>query len=795
MTPSSSEHPARRMRYLAAVSLAFVACGSALARIPERELRPVASGYYSVQPPAEEKGPTDSAGNAVLPKVVPGFSQPPQTNDWWSSLIWGYAAGQKQRPYSERMFPHPLSMQAEARGLSLGYPTEPKVDAHGYFFPHRAELLVGVQGLSAPDTRVVRYGDWTVTARWSDAQHALDLTMGHGLPFVYATNVHGKARVTPGAGKLEIWKNEGPLAAVTIDGHSYGLFAPPGATWAELDGALVSDLSGRDYFSVAVLPERSDEVLTLFQRHAYAFVNDSKVSYRYDQARAQMVSRFELGVEQKAAAEPAGPASAETGDHASPSSRVETPLLALYRHQWRHTSAVLSSFSYVSPRGEMKLLEGGSFETVLPVSGLLPALPDMGTLDKGRLKSLLKLVVGDSLFKPGLEGTRDSYWEGKSFGKVAGLVRIADQIDEPGMRDELLAGLKRELEDWFDGQPPRYYYRNETWRTLIGIPTMYQSGAMLNDHHFHYGYYVFAAATVAQYDRAWAARWAPFVEALIKDADNWQRNDTSFPYLRYFDPYAGHSWASGTSFFDTGNNEESSSEDMNFASAVALWGAVVGHTEVRDLGLFLYANVTEAIAQYWFDVDHAVFPKAFPQPGVGIVWGSGAAYNTWFSPLVESIHGIQLTPMLTGSLWLGKYPAAIDRVFSHLLTERGAPASEASPTALGREYQPVIWRDMFWMMLALSHPEQPAQWFDDEHYFAPDDGNSLAYTYHFIQNLKAMGHVDASLSADTPLYAAFRKGNEHTYVAYNPSQRPITVTFSDGQTLQVASGALGSAHH
>lgn len=751
---------AHRSVLVTALAVTLGACAAAPAGVPEHARRPLAQGFFSSEPPPGEVGPSNSQGRAATPKVVSGFQQPPQTNDWWSSLIWGFRAGRPESRFSEPMFPHPLSLQAEAGGLQLGYTTEPRVDREGYYFPHHAELLVGVEGLSAPDARVARYGDWTVTARWQDGSHSLDLTAGHGLPFVYATGVRGKARVAAVGEPLEVWKNEGAVAAIKRGGHAYALFGPPRTTWKLEADALVADLEGNDYFSVAVLPDANESTLALFKAHAYAFVTDSKVSYVYDQARARVTTRFELVTESK------------TSDPA-------TPLTALYRHQWLNSSAATSPLSYVSPRGEMKLLAAASFETSLPISGILPALPSVRGYDRSQLSQLLKLTANDTLFKPGLEGTRDSYWEGKSFGKVAGLVRIADQLGEPGMRDDLLAGLKEELEDWFDGRAPRYYYRNETWRTLIGIPTMYGSGAQLNDHHFHYGYYVLAAATIAQYDRAWAERWAPFVEALIKDAANWQRSDQTFPFLRYFDPYAGHSWATGTTFFETGNNQESSSEDMNFAAAVALWGSVMDRPALRDLGLFLYGNVTEAIAQYWFDVDGAAYPKSFSHPAIGIAWGSGAAYGTWFSPLVESIHGIQLTPMLPGSLWMGRYPDRIDRVFEHVLEARD-----------GRS--PVIWRDMFWMMLALSHPEQSAKWLSDEHHFETDSGNSLAYTYHFINTLKQLGRVAPDITADTPLHAAFRNGKLVTRVAFNPSDRPLVVSFSDGTKLQLAPRALGT---
>jgi endoglucanase Acf2 len=745
------------------LGLVVVGCASTLAPNAPRDLRPAAGGHYSTKPPAGEVGPADADGRAAVPKLVPGSGLVPQTNDWWSSLIWSYQTGAKQNPHSERMFPHPLAMHAEAGGLWVGYPSEPKVEARGYFHPFVREVLVGIDGLRAERTLVAGYGDWTVTARWSDAEHALDLTAGHGLPFVYATSVRGKARVAVPGGSIALRGAPGTSAFATKNGHGYGLFLPPGAAWSVAGDVATADLAGKDYFSVALLPDASDETFSTFEKHAYAFVTGSRVSYRYDRPRAHVVTAFEVDVEAK----PAPIAKAESA-----------PLQALYRHQWKSTRAELSKLGYASPRGEMKLLAGARFETELPVGGILPALPDRGGYDRGELRSLLDLAANTELFAPGLEGTRDSYWEGKSLGKVAGLVRIADQLGERSTRDDLLGALKRELEDWFDGQPPRYFYENSTWKTLIGVPTMYHSGAQLNDHHFHYGYYVLAAATIAQYDAEWAKRWAPFVELLIKDAANYERADTRFPYLRYFDPYAGHSWASGTTFFERGNNEESSSEDVNFAAAVALYGEVTQNPKLRDTGLFLYANVTSAVAEYWYDVDRAVYPPGFRHPAVGIVWGSGAAYDTWFNPLPEFIHGIQLTPMFPGSLWLGKHPKAVERVLAHVRKQHGG--------------EPVIWRDLYLMLEAFVAPERASARFDGEHYFEPEFGNSLVYTHHFIENLRALGRVDASVTADTPLFAVFERAGRKSYVAYNATSAPLSVRFSDGTVLDLAARELGS---
>src|SRR5262245_11496674 len=123
-------------------------------QVPPGSRVAVGPGFYSSWLPPGEKPPATASGAAAKPKLAPGFKQLPTTNEWWSSLIWQWHDGKDANPYSENMFPHPLTLRARAAGLELGYPTQPTIDARRYAFPHRPDLLVGVEGLSAPDTRV-----------------------------------------------------------------------------------------------------------------------------------------------------------------------------------------------------------------------------------------------------------------------------------------------------------------------------------------------------------------------------------------------------------------------------------------------------------------------------------------------------------------------------------------------------------------------------------------------------------------------------------------------------------------
>ena len=204
------------------------------------------------------------------------------------------------------------------------------------------------------------------------------------------------------------------------------------------------------------------------------------------------------------------------------------------------------------------------------------------------------------------------------------------------MRDKALTAMKPTLNNWLtasSGESDHLFYYDQNWGTLIGYDASYGSDQELNDHHFHYGYFIAAAATVAKFDPDWAtsSQYGGMIDLLIRDANNYDRDDTRFPYLRDFDIYAGHDWASGHGSFASGNNQESSSEGMNFAGALIQWGQATGNTAVRDAGIYIYTTQAAAIEDYWFDVDNDVFPAEFGHSTVGMVWGDGGAYATWFT--------------------------------------------------------------------------------------------------------------------------------------------------------------------
>ena len=137
--------------------------------------------------------------------------------------------------------------------------------------------------------------------------------------------------------------------------------------------------------------------------------------------------------------------------------------------------------------------------------------------------------------------------------------RIADQTGDYEARDNMIATIKERLEDWLkaeSGEVAFIFYYNNDWSTMIGYPAGHGQDNNINDHHFHWGYFIHAAAFMEQFEPGWANEWGGMINLLIRDAASYDRDDQDFPFLRNFSPYAGHSWANGFASFPGGNDQE-----------------------------------------------------------------------------------------------------------------------------------------------------------------------------------------------------------------------------------------------
>nr|WP_242523869.1 glycosyl hydrolase [Microbulbifer salipaludis] len=407
---------------------------------------------------------------------------------------------------------------------------------------------------------------------------------------------------------------------------------------------------------------------------------------------------------------------------------------------------------------------------------------------------------------------------GKNLNRLSGLVAISDQLDDANPELAEITGtmfdaLKGQLEYWFNAgkpNPDNYFYYNAQWGTLIGYPSSYDTDTDLNDHHFHYGYWINAAAQIALREPGWAAteNWGGMVYELIGDIANTDRNSSRYPFLRNFDPYEGHSWASGVvpyvedGFYPEGNNNEASSEAINAWAGLILWGEAVGDRTVRDLGIYLYVHEVEAANTYWFNLYGDIGHPDYPNEEVSRLWGGGYDHSTWWTEDPIQTHGINMLPITGASMYLGRDREFVQRNYDAIWAEyaRWDGDNGIFDKTLVRDR----WQDITSKYIAFVNPqfaldtwksinvdEDPINGVDPA--LGIEFGESRAHTYQHIKMLDDYGLPDFSVRpVEHVLGFVLNKNGTRTYVAYNASDTPRTLKFSDGMGLvEVPPRALG----
>ncbi len=750
---------------VAACWMALLAvAGAATAATPDVKLG--LGGYYTKL----------KSGDGTLPvaEFVTGEAagKAAPTNQWYSSVMF-------QR-WSQPLHAHPMTYRATEQGFELGLPSKRHADVNGSIelsYPHVPAIVVSPMGFTPKDARLSKFSDWLAQISMAaSADEALTATVLHGSPFSFYEVSKGDVRF-----RLSTVDNviadptkagqDPRVAAVKVAGRPYAIFAPTGSNWEwKQPTELVLRLPENSrFFSVAGLPDASEATLRDFHAVAYAFPTDTRVEWSYDEAASKVRSTYRVET------------AAREGEN-------RATLMGLYPHHWSSVvSDHPSQYGYDTVRGRIRLVPGNSFTLERTYNGFVPMWASLQ--DPASKDSVGSLLVGDMAKAPQLfnKNGRGTYYVGKGLGAAAQLMCVAEVEGKTKMRDDLLALLKSRLESWFDGQRSTYFAQDSRLGTFVGVPEEFGSIKAMNDHHFHYGYWVMGAAQVALRDLAWASdeQWGGMVRKIIADIATDERGRTDFPFLRNFDPYEGHSWASGDADFDAGNNQESSSEAVNAWAGLVLWGEATGDRRLRDLGMFLLTSEVASVNQYWFDLDRQVLAPEYGKPFASMVFGGKYAYNTWWTQEPRQIFGINLLPMTTASTYLGADPKYVNSLVAAL-----PAAVKAFEARGGDDGTPAdIWQDIVASYAALGDPEAGFALWNRKGNI--EWGETRSHTAYWLASLKEMGTPDLSVTADTPLYAVFKdKNGARTYLAYNARSTPITVKFSTGTSVDVPPKSL-----
>jgi endoglucanase Acf2 len=715
----------------------------------------VGSGSYTNTFPG-----TDSAGRNGSPSGAPQLSgnalgKPVPTNDWWSKLV--------KENHADNLFNYPMTMKTTNNGLIVTY------IPWGVIGDSRP-IEVGLSGLNTTKVTVSDYSDWTVTMNWKDSNHELKVTSGIGMPFLYfEKDANDVVEIKVNSGTATIF-NEVLIIENASDGQDFVFYAPSGSTWSNSGTTYTSTLNGKDYWSMAMLPQNTSnvsEVAQDFKKYAYVFPTNTTTSWSYNDTNSKLTTTFTATVDVK------------EGSNSN-------MLLGLLPHQWYNTSTnspVPSAYTYGSVRGSLKMLGGTSFTVENTFKGILPTIPYLANYSAGFSPALLDDKIAQ-IENDGLATWTDSYNEGQVMNRLIQTARIADQTGNIEARNKIITTVKERLEDWLSyesGEKAFLFYYNSTWSAMLGYPAGHGQDSNLNDHHFHWGYFIHAASFMEQFEPGWSTKWGAMINTLISDAASTDRNDSKFPYLRNFSPYAGHSWANGFATFPQGNDQESTSESMQFASSLIHWGTITENNTIRDLGIYIYTTEQTAVEEYWFDVYERNFQSNQQYSLVSRVWGNSSDNGTFWTGDIAASYGIEMYPIHGGSFYLGHNQEYAKKLWSEIASNTGV---------LSKEDNDNLWHDTYWKYLSFTNPQAAVDLYNAYPERNLKFGISDAQTYHWLHSVNAMGVIDATITANYPIASAFKQNGETTYVAHNYSDVEIIVVFSDGFQLTVPANQM-----
>ncbi|WP_062076982.1 glycosyl hydrolase [Demequina globuliformis] len=662
----------------AAAVLAWCLAGAACtAAEPTLAALPTAPVSATGAPAAVDLLPQERVDEDMTMRVADSVAPP--SNRWYSSL----AFGQGGLP----VFPRPLAVTPVDGGVGVGL-TQPQASAAAILAPARTDLTMTVEGASG--LGVVTAADPVgVTLDLGPAQ----VVLAQGWPVAGLVASEDVAVTFSVALSMESER----LAVATIEGRSYGVVIEDGA-WevSEATDATASAAQLRVGGSL----------------QAFAVPEGSSAS-----ALAGALTRPVTDVTW---------AAATIGDE------VETTLdygvdtvLTVPADRAVEAGLDCSLGTYATIDGTFAVC--AAREYAWKVDALAPSAQlDVAELTESERSTIRAALIDDVATTPDLPA--DSYFGGKALYRLANLRVLAEDLGEDEAANDLDALLAEHLRLWgdaarCDSEDARCFVYDPVLRSVVGRTPAFGSDE-LNDHHFHYGYLLYAAAVAGARDPALLADIRDVFDLVAADIAGGEQGvdaaGAALPPIRHMDIAAGHSWASGYSPFADGNNQESSSEAVAAWNAVALWGEVTGDQALATRGRWLLALEADAARRLWLAPDLEQFPE-FEHPIVSLQWGAKRDYATWFSAEPGAMLGIEIIPA----------SPAMAQYFASVPAER-IEAAVAEGLAAGTS---VAFADYMLMYSAAAGPQEAEQaWHAalELPATAIDDGNSRAYLLAWI---------------------------------------------------------------
>ncbi|HEY8663674.1 MAG TPA: glycosyl hydrolase [Propionibacteriaceae bacterium] len=611
---------------------------------------------------------TSTPKTLVMPRLAEGVTPP--TNHWFTGLVFGDQA--------QPVFPMPLGFALTKSGFEFWLP-KVVVNAKTIGAEQGPRLALSVDGVTGGVVSAYDAASVVVQLRDASGAGVADVRLVQGSPTISVKAIKDVKLTGSGA-----FTAVGSAWQATLGATVFGLTGD-----VKVSGSDVTLASGQT--GVFFVPPTTGMTVADLASKARA-VTGTDVTYEIGTNDVTTTIRYAAG----------GPAMVVSMPH----------------HEGSLVSKGQSLGSYDSVYGKLELYATETLVWRAKRWDIRTAL-DLSKLSSDQKAKLATQVAADvASSKPYPE---DSYFGGKGLYRDAMLMEIAKAVGANDaaktVKDRLTTALQRWTEPkGADARATECFVYDATYHGMIGLKASFGSDEY-NDHHFHYGYFLYAAGVLCADDSALAARLAPVMDLLAADIAS--PTDTGFfPQWRPFDAYASHSWASGTSPFADGNNQESSSEAVNAWAGLALWARARGDKAMEQQATWMHSLEAQTALAYWLAPDMSAFP-GFQHHIVGIGFGAKRDYATWFSPDPTAILTIQVLPASPSAGYLAASP---DRV------------SAAVAEAVGSGDYRKTYGDYCLLYSALASKDAAAKALDTAPSLADhiDDGSSMSYLLAYL---------------------------------------------------------------
>ncbi|WP_437324966.1 glycosyl hydrolase [Sorangium sp. So ce381] len=557
--------------------------------------------------------------------VLADLKAPLPTNATWMNFALGEG--------DQRINAAPYDLKAVRQALSISRPAV-AVESKAVTSADLTQLALSARQAFSGHT--VKSADLlSVTVEWAAPGGTMTAPIVYGMPYVTATYDGLAPSVRAGDGVAITEVNGESTSPTTVTGDRFEISLNNGQTWVlyafpeislEWDAlSMTADEPYEGSLRLALVP--GPNAAAELDDHAAVIPvgGDIEASVTEDEATVRFVWKTE--------------------------GEGELLTMALPHHLDHLNMFKPADVSYPTVIGQMKGMSGASWELKYPLSTIGWDAPRRVSDEWG--EAVVAALEEDKGFMPdeAVAGT-DPYFGGKQLAKLARLAQIAEVVGKADLAEELRARLKSRLNPWLNGQNDNPLVYDTTWGGLVTTNGLTDQAAdfgqgYYNDHHFHYGYFLYAAAVLAKSDEAWREEYGDKALWLVRDIANPSAKDKFFTPFRNMDWFRGHSWASGLFPFADGRNQESTSEAVNAWYSMQLLGEALENEDVENLGRVLLALETASAQTYWqVTADSTVYPEPFKNNGaVGVLWSTKADFGTWFGANPEYVYGIQLLPI------------------------------------------------------------------------------------------------------------------------------------------------------